>query len=92
MAPRITFNYRSGIALLPALGSRPLISSRYITTGGVPSPDVENYWIDDSGSPVCTDTGELTVIDDVIFYWEGPDGDLVCDDTGEVVELLHINN
>lgn len=92
MPARITFNYRSGLKVRAALGMPPLISARFIVGVGTPSPDVENYWIDDSDSPVCTDLGELTIIDDVIFYWEGPDGDLVCDDAGETVELLHINN
>ena len=94
MSLRISFNYRAGIRVgaFGASGLSRRISSRYIENTGTPNADVQNYWVNDAGSEVVTDDGQLTVIDDVIFYWSADDGSLVCDDAGQTVELLHINN
>jgi hypothetical protein len=87
----ITTNYRDGIRVIQPLVSVSRFGSRAIVTG-LPSPDEENYWINEEDSPVSTDEGLLTIIDDIIFYWEDDGGGLVCDDLGSTVELLHINN
>ena len=67
----------------------PLLSS-VVNADGIPSADELNYWVDDLGSPVCTDTGVKTIIDSVIYYWCDDLGNDVCDDTGSTVSLLYI--
>lgn len=91
MPANIVTNYLDGIRRFSPLVSRPRIAGGTANTG-LPTPDVDNYWVNEEGEPVCTDEGLLTVIDDIIFYWEDGEGGLVCDDLGSTVELLHINN
>jgi hypothetical protein len=59
-------------------------------TRALPLANEVNYWIDDLGSVVATDSAELTIIADIIFYWCDDLGNDVIDDTGSITSLLHV--
>tara|TARA_R110000824_G_scaffold28180_7_gene94992 strand:+ start:733 stop:951 length:219 start_codon:yes stop_codon:yes gene_type:complete len=59
-------------------------------TRALPLSSETNYWIDDLGSTVTTDSAELTIIADIIFYWCDDLGNDVIDDTGSITSLLHV--